>query len=357
MPEETSTSKKQAVLLLQMGGPQTVDEVESFLYNLFSDKYIIQLPSLMQGFQELLARFIASTRTPKVQDLYRQIGGGSPIRFETEAQATALAKYLNRNSPDSTWRTYIAMRYSKPFLKDTLPLMMQDDIKKLFVIPLYPQYSSATSGSSLIECKELFAATAFSKDIDITYVESWHDNFHYIQLIVNRIQTRLEELARQNITETRHICILFSAHGLPVKYIAKGDPYQEQLLTTVRLVMSRFPLHKHLVSYQSRVGPVQWLQPSTEKAIENIIKQQRIKNIIVVPVSFVGDHIETLQEIAIQYRDLAKELGAENFLLTRTPKANPLLIKALASLIEDPLAAKAGSLMLESVGSCESGYL
>jgi len=331
-----SSCKKPAVLLLQMGGPDDIAGIQEFLFNLFRDKYIIQLPEFLQPFQTQFADFVSSRRAPKVAKLYEEIGGGSPIRFETECQATALAKHLNNNS-DENYKCYIAMRYSNPFLAETLKQMVADGIDDLTVIPLYPHYSIATSGSSIIECQELFDESGFSKTTKIRYIESWETNDYFIQLLVKRIQDGIQEFVDEGICNPylnpARLHILFSAHGLPESYVLNGDPYQEQIKASIKAIMERLPDHRHSLAYQSRVGPVKWLGPSTDKEIKRLAKEEGIKNLLVVPISFVGDHIETLHEIGIEYKEFALEKGIENFKITRLPKANPLLIKALASLI------------------------
>ncbi len=331
---------RKGVLLLQMGGPANLDEVEVFLYNLFSDQYIIQLPFWLKPFQSQFASFVSSRRAPKVQKLYSEIGGASPILFETKAQAVALERYLNHSVEVPAMKqyfTYIAMRYSSPRLSETLTKIEADNLDELYVLPLYPQYSLATSGSSMIECKELFAASGLDKRVKIHYIESWYDEPKFIDLIVSRIMTELQALADEGIAvfeqPQSRVHILFSAHGLPESYVAAGDPYQEQVLATVRMVMGRLPLYRHSVSYQSRVGPVKWLQPATEKEIRRLAREQNVRNLIVVPISFVGDHIETLSEINIEYKHYALKQGIEKFRVTRLPKANPMLIEALAASI------------------------
>jgi ferrochelatase len=328
-----------AVLLLQMGGPETLKDVESFLYNLFNDPFIIQLPSFIKPFQSILAKFISSRRTPKVSVLYDEIGGGSPIRFETECQAKALEKSLKKTL-DSNIKVYYAMRYSSPFLRDVIPVMEEDNIRDLVVIPLYPQYSEATTGSSLYECKDLFDKAGLTSKLKVTYIESWFDNPYYIQLMQERIIDKLSLLThnlamnRREETLGEDILILFSAHGLPEKYVERGDPYEQQIKASVTLIMQheKLKMIRHKISYQSKVGPVKWLEPNTEHTIIELAERGE-KNLIVVPISFVGDHIETLHEINIEYKELAEKQGVQNFLMTRAPKANPLLIKALGSLI------------------------
>ncbi len=322
-----------------MGGPCCSQEVKGFLFKLFNDPYIIQLPSFLKPYQTQFAKFISSRRAQKVSHNYEKIGGSSPILFETQCQAKALEKKLGGN-----YRVYIAMRYSYPFLKDALQDMERDGINELTVIPLYPQYSLATSGSSIIECKELFDTTGFTPKVQVKYIEAWYDNPSFIELIASRIETLLHN--------TKDAHLLFSAHGLPTKYIQEGDPYQKQIEDCVSLVLQRVADNYNLrnyknklrselydlswsISYQSRVGPVKWLEPYTDTAIKKL-GRDGVKNLIVIPISFVGDHIETIEEIGMQYRDLAYENDIVNFKVTRLPKANPLLINALASLIDKP---------------------
>jgi ferrochelatase len=221
--------------------------------------------------------------------------------------------------------------------------MEEDDIKDLVVIPLYPQYSEATTGSSLYECKDLFDKAGLTNNLRVTYIESWFDNPYYIQLMQQRILDKLSLLLAEIIVGKAEseekalredILILFSAHGLPEKYVERGDPYEEQIKASVSLIMQheKLKMIRHKISYQSKVGPVKWLEPNTEHTIIELAERGE-KNLIVVPISFVGDHIETLHEINIEYKKLAEKQGVQNFLMTRAPKANSLLIKALESLI------------------------
>lgn len=322
--------EKKAILLLQMGGPNSLDLVKDFLFNLFKDKYIIQLPFFLQPFQGLLAKFISKKRAPEVAEQYKKIGGKSPILFETQAQAIALEKKTGI-------KTFIAMRYSSPFLAETFEEIRKLDLEELVVIPLYPQFSVATSGSSIYECLDLFSKTGFDLKTKIRYKGSWYKNNFFIELIARRILDQIIILKSRDLYDDGlKTCILFSAHGLPVKYVERGDPYQKQVIKTVQLVMEKLKdlepcFLAHELCYQSRVGPVKWLEPSTEKAIE-ALAMEGIENLIVVPISFVGDHIETLFEIGVTYKELAKSKGIKNFLVSRPPKANPLFIKALESI-------------------------
>jgi ferrochelatase len=329
---------KKGVLLLQMGGPCCISGIEGFLFNLFNDRFIIQLPKFLKPFQKYLAKFIAWRRAPKVAVNYEEIGGRSPILFETQCQARALEKELNKNTDDE-YQCFIAMRYTYPFLKDTIKDIEASGIESLDVVPLYPQYSIATTGSSFWECKTLFRESGLKDKIKIDYVVSWETNEYFIELLKNRILDKLELFPKNEKTY-----LLFSAHGLPVKYIEKGDPYQKQIEASFKAIIDSLPVEsiqniEPMITYQSRVGPVQWLEPNTEDVLE-MLGKDGVKNILIVPISFVGDHIETLHELGIEYREVAEEFGIENYHVTRLPKANPLLIKALASSINKDIYKK-----------------
>lgn len=321
-----------------MGGPCCISGIEGFLFNLFNDRFIIQLPFFLKPFQKYLAKFIASRRAPKVAVNYKEIGGRSPILFETQCQAKALEKELNKSSNDE-YKCFIAMRYTYPFLKDTFKDIEMAGLDSLDVIPLYPQYSIATTGSSFYECKMMFKETGLKDRININYIVSWEDNHYFTDLIKNRI---VEQIA--NFPKDETIKVLFSAHGLPKKYIEKGDPYQKQIETSYKKILEKIPAEfksriDPQITYQSRVGPVKWLEPNTEDVLEELGKAG-IKNVLIVPISFVGDHIETLHELGIEYKEVAQEHGIENYHVTRLPKANPLLVKALASSIRPDLYNK-----------------
>lgn len=328
--------KKQGVLLVQMGGPCCIANVEDFLFNLFKDEHIIQLPFFLKPFQKSLAKSIARKRSPEVSELYEKIGGRSPILYETQLQTYALAEKLGS-------QCFFAMRYSYPYLKDTLPDILNANLDKLVVIPLYPQYSTATTGSNFAECKELFSKSGLDTKIEIEYIESWETNEFFIELWVQRIQEQIEVLINQSETGFH---ILFSAHGLPEKYVKNGDPYQKQVTSTVDAVIKQLVIARNAsdeaipqafttsLSYQSKVGPIKWLEPSTEFEIQRLA-QAGVKNLIVVPISFVGDHIETTYEINMLYKELAESKGIKNFLMARALKDDPLLIEALSSLVRN----------------------
>ena len=312
------------VILLNLGGPDSLQAVRPFLYNLFSDREIIRLgPAPMQ---KPLAWLISTLRSPKTEKMYSQIGGKSPILDITRAQAVALEEALNKksNSPHS-FKVYIGMRYWRPFTEEVVEQMSRDGIKKVIGLSLYPQYSVTTSGSSISEFRK--AASRYGMEIII--VDSWHNHPLYIEALVDVIKRGLASFERESNPH-----ILFSAHSLPQKIIDQGDPYVDQTVETIREIEKLLPITWHL-SYQSKSGPVKWLEPSTEDKLEELA-HAGIKNVLVVPISFVSDHIETLYEIDILYKDLAGKLGI-NLKRTESLNDHPKFIAALQDIVEKSL--------------------
>jgi len=312
------------VILLNPGGPDSLQAIRPFLYNLFSDREIIRLgPASMQ---KPLAWLISTLRSPKTEKMYSQIGGKSPILDITRAQAVALEEALNKksNSPHS-FKVYIGMRYWRPFTEEVVEQMSRDGIKKVIGLSLYPQYSVTTSGSSISEFRK--AASRYGMEIII--VDSWHNHPLYIEALVDVIKRGLASFERESNPH-----ILFSAHSLPQKIIDQGDPYVDQTVETIREIEKLLPITWHL-SYQSKSGPVKWLEPSTEDKLEELA-HAGIKNVLVVPISFVSDHIETLYEIDILYKDLAGKLGI-NLKRTESLNDHPKFIAALQDIVEKSL--------------------
>lgn len=310
--------QKTAVLLLQMGGPDSLDAVEPFLFNLFSDRDIIKIgPAFLQP---LIARFIAKRRAPKVEGYYGMIGGKSPIRELTQAQAQALEAKLGGD-----YRCFVAMRYWKPTTIEALAAIKKEGISRIVVLSLYPHYSRATTGSSVNELKRVLdeAGTQF----EVSYIDRFYDHPLYIAALAENIREGLAQF--HPLAETE---ILFSAHSLPQSFIDQGDPYLSHIRETVRLVMERFgdtPCH---LAFQSRAGPVKWLEPSTEEMLKQL-SAQGCKNLLVVPLSFVSDHIETLYEIDVQYSAEAWKLGYANFRRIPSLNSSPTFIECLADLV------------------------
>ena len=322
------------ILLLNLGGPDSLDAVRPFLYNLFSDREIIRLgPPLLQ---KPLAWLIATLRSKKTERYYNMIGGKSPILDITRAQAKALEEALSKFTP-SSFKVYIGMRYWHPFIDDVLFEMHKDGIGKVIALSLYPQYSVTTSGSSTRRVDRVAA----DYPIDVFHISSWHDHPLYIEALADVIKKGLESFLASSsvshLSSADDIHLLFSAHSLPRKIIDEGDPYEQQTIETVQKVVKEVPLKWHL-SYQSKSGPVKWLEPSTEEKLKELARDG-VKNVLVVPVSFVSDHIETLYEIDILYKTMAEKLGM-NLRRTDSLNTHPLFIKALEDMIIKGLREK-----------------
>ena len=329
--------EKVGVLLLNLGGPERIKDVGPFLYNLFSDPEIIRLP--IPAFQKPLAWLISTLRSTKSQEAYLSIGGGSPIRRITEQQARELQSKLRENGLNAT--TYIAMRYWHPFTESAIADMKADGVDQIVVLPLYPHFSISTSGSSFRELKKLRDSDSDFKKIPIRCIRSWFDQSGYLKSMVELIS---EQISLCQNPSNAHV--FFTAHGVPKSYVEEaGDPYKDQIEACSLLIVDE--LEKYLghsnpytLSYQSRVGPEEWLKPYTEDVLEELGKSE-IDDLIVVPISFVGEHIETLQEIDIEYKEIAEKAGIKNFRRVKALNTHPTFINGLNDLVisslKDPI--------------------
>jgi ferrochelatase len=314
------TTRRVGVVLFQLGGPDTLEAIEPFLFNLFCDPDIIDFPFARIG-RKPLAKLISSTRARKVQHHYATIGGGSPIRRFTEQQARALQLKLARAGVDA--RCFVAMRYWHPFTAQAVEQLRDAECDEVVLLPLYPHYSSTTTGSSLNEWRR-----HFHDDIPVHCVEPFYHRELYLQALVEKID---EALARFPSPERPEI--IFSAHSVPLAVIEKGDPYQRQIEETVELVMQRGGwANRHRLCYQSKVGASKWLQPSLHQSLRELAKE-KIGEVCVVPISFVSDHVETLGEIDHEARAEAAHLGIRQFEMTSGLNDSPLFIAALAELV------------------------
>jgi len=350
---DTSNDMGVGVLFLNLGGPKTGDDVEEFLYNLFADPDIIRLPGPLSPLQNVIASFIAKRRAPKSRAAYATIGGGSPILEYTNAQADLLSKSL-KDQYDLSVKTYVGMRYWKPYTEDALQSIRKDKIKALVIVPLYPQFSISTSGSSLRVLQEEFAKEATSYgDMVHTVVPSWYDRPGYVKAVSNLIQLELDSFtdiqidqAKEDVPNLTPLHILFSAHGVPKSYIEAGDPYQQQMEKCVagiskKLYETNSPKDVTIhLSYQSRVGPIEWLRPYTDDVLPEL-GESGVQNLVVVPISFVSEHIETLEEIDIEYRELAEESGVKNWRRCPAPNTDPTFIADMADMVYEALMAPA----------------
>lgn len=310
------------VILLNLGGPDARSAVKPFLYNLFSDREIIRLgPPFLQ---KPIASLIAATRSKKTIACYDLIGGKSPIREITEAQAVALEQSLNAPSvlqgTPPLFKVYVGMRYWHPFIHDTVVSMHRDGIRKIFALSLYPQYSVATTGSSV----RAFGESVKDLPVEVARRDSWYDHPLYIESLIEKIEEGMGLFPERPV-------VLFSAHSLPKKFIDEGDPYEKETRGTIEKIIAQTEMEWYL-SYQSKSGPVAWLEPSTEQMLHDLSKKG-VKNILVVPISFVSDHIETLYEIDILYRDMAEGMGMT---LKRAGSLNtsPTFIEALTDIVK-----------------------
>ena len=312
--------RRVGVVLFQLGGPDTLDAIEPFLFNLFCDPDIIDFPFARLG-RKPLAKLISSTRAKKVQHHYSVIGGGSPIRRFTEQQARALQLKLTESGLDA--RCFVAMRYWHPFTTEAIEHLRAAKCDEVVLLPLYPQYSSTTTGSSLNEWRR-----RFPDDIPVHCVDPFYENQLYLEAVVEKLE---EALAR--FPDPQRADIVFSAHSVPVSVIEQGDPYQRQIEETVERIMQRGGWrNRYRLCYQSKVGASKWLQPSLRRTLIDL-RDQHVREVCVVPISFVSDHVETLGEIDHEAREQARKLGIERFEMSSGLNDAPTFIAALAELV------------------------
>ena len=353
------------VLLLNLGGPDSIQAVRPFLYNLFSDRQIIKLG--LSFMQRPLAWLISTIRSIKTKKMYSLIGNKSPILDITMAQAKALEEALNLSSikspqppfakgGDNIWekitphftkggnggitnsslsfRVYVGMRYWYPLIEEVIPEIYNDGIRKLIALSLYPHHSIATSGSSFSKLKEVVA----DYSLEVFCISSWYNHPLYIEALADVIKNGMESFTPSLALPPRgggvgggDIHVLFSAHSLPQKIIDEGDPYVYQIMGTIEEIIKRISIKWHL-SYQSKSGPVKWLEPSTDEKLKELAGEG-VENVLVVPISFVSDHIETLYEIDILYKNLAEKLDIK---LKRVEALNthPVFIGALKDMVQ-----------------------
>jgi protoporphyrin/coproporphyrin ferrochelatase len=318
------TTRRVGVVLFQLGGPDTLAAIEPFLYNLFCDPDIIDFPFARIG-RKPLAKLISTTRARKVQHHYATIGGGSPIRRFTERQALALEGFLAKHGLDA--RCFVAMRYWHPFTSEAIAQVLAAGCDEVVLLPLYPQYSSTTTGSSLNEWRRLFHGHA-----PVHQVKSFYRHPAYLDAVIEKIEEALDRFPVPNLAQ-----LVFSAHSVPMSVIAKGDPYQRQIEETVRLLMERgrWP-NPHRLCYQSKVGASKWLQPSLHRALHDLAAE-KAREVCIVPVAFVSDHVETLGEIDHEAREEARRLGITQFEMSSGLNDSPKFIAALGQLVREAL--------------------
>jgi ferrochelatase len=305
---------KIAVLLTNLGGPTSLDDVEPFLYNIFKDSEIIKLPM-----QRLTARIISKYRANKTRKKYEKIGGKSPLNDITQRQAEALGRELGED-----FYVSFGMRYWHPTIEESLKGITREKPEKIVVLPLFPQYSRVTTGTCITEVKRVLGQTNY----ELKVIESWYDHPAYLDALSKKIRDCLSEFKNE-------VHIIFSAHAVPKKIIDSGDPYVEHVKATVDGLISQLGNIEWHIGYQSQAGPIRWTEPKTEDILHDLAKKN-VKNVLIVPVSFVSDHLETLYDIDIHLKNIAEDM---DITLKRVPSLNdsPDFISALEQIIREAL--------------------
>jgi ferrochelatase len=333
------TSRRVAIILFNLGGPDKQSAVRPFLFNLFNDRAIIGAP---QPFRYFIAELISRTRAKVAKSNYALIGGGSPILKETVAQAEALEAAIAKRVSNVTFKCFVAMRYWRPLVKHAAKQAEAWGATDAILLPLYPQFSSTTTASSL-------AAWRRASKLPCSTVCCYPAGAGFAQTHADAILK-----AWCDASSPANPRVLFSAHGLPQRVIERGDPYQWQVEQSVAAVRRLLPATwQTRICYQSRVGPMKWLAPSTEEEIR-AAGADRV-GVIVSPIAFVSEHVETLVELDIEYRRLAEQLGLPFYLRAAAPGAAPRFIDALAGLAEQALAAP-GKMQSETGGRLCPGH-
>ncbi len=319
-----------SIVFLQMGGPSDLSQVRPFLKALFSDPMIIQLPVVLKPIQPFLASLIATIRTKGTKEMYTQIGGGSPILEITSKLGKNVEAVLRERKHKVN--IAVSMRYSSPRADHAVEQIRKNKSSKIILFPLYPHYSEATTGSSIEDIEKHLSTEEKAKTI---IVHDWSTAPFYVDWWVSKIAEKARTLASTELKKTH---ILFSAHGLPIKYVKNGDPYREKVelatKTIIKELESRGINLSYTLSFQSKVGPVEWLKPYTDEVIENLAVEG-METILVVPLGFVSDHVETLFEIDHLYRELAESVGIKRFERIPVPNADASFAKGLADYIEE----------------------
>ena len=310
---------KKAVILFNLGGPDKLESVEPFLFNLFNDPAIISIPTI---FRYPLAKFISKRRAPIAKNIYKEIGNKSPILELTQEQGQKLEKNLLEKGD---YRCFVVMRCWHPRAADVIKKVREYNPEEIILLPLYPQFSASTSGSSITEWKHLCEKERYKIKTKIVCCYPTEKNF--IESHANLIKKTIKNLENNNFK------LLFSAHGLPENKIKKGDPYQWQVEQTVERIMRKLRDDNldHIISYQSRVGPLKWIGPSTDEMIIKYSKEN--KGIVIVPVAFVSEHSETLVELDIEYKKLAEKNGCSFYKRVPALGVEENFIKGLAELV------------------------
>ena len=311
---------RKAIILFNLGGPDSIDNVEPFLFNLFNDPAILNLPNFLRY---PLAKLIANRRAPTAKKIYEELGGSSPILKLTAKQSSALELKLNQDDATSEYKCFIVMRCWHPRAQDVVKEVIKYNPDEVILMPLYPQYSAATSGSSIKEWKDICHKNNYKVKTSIICCYPTDKNF---------IQAHNDEIIKK-IKDLVNYKLIFSAHGLPEKNIKKGDPYQWQVEQSVDEIVKSLNIKNldWILSYQSRVGPLKWIGPATDEVIVENAKAG--KHIVLVPIAFVSEHSETLVELDIEYKKLANDNGCNQYTRVSALGTNQDYMKCLSDLI------------------------
>jgi ferrochelatase len=313
-----------AVFLMNLGGPRSLAEVEPYLYELFSDPLVVTAP--FGPFRKPIARLISRTRAPSSAEKYALIGGKSPIVEGTEAQARALARALGPG-----FSCHLAMRCGHPNTEEGVREALAAGADRAVALPLYPQYANATTRSSLLELRRVWP-----KGRPLAEVCTWHDHEGYLDASASALR---ETLAKVPPELQARVLVVFSAHGLPMSQVRKGDPYPGYIEHSARETARRAGAPAHQVTYQSRVGPAKWLGPDT---VEFLKANARDRVIVTVPIAFVSEHLETLYDLDILAKDAAAQGGAKLYLRVPALGVRADFIAALADVVRRGIAGQPG---------------
>jgi ferrochelatase len=310
------SQKRTAVVLFNLGGPSSPEEIKPFLFSLFSDSAILTLP---QPFRYILATLITKGRLKEAQHIYAQLGGRSPLLKNTLNQAKALEVELGAG-----YRVFVAMRHAAPLIKNAFQDIQTYGPDEVVLLPLYPQYSTTTTESALKEWNRVSVNTS----APTRFIHSYPAQNGFLEAMKELILPCYEEAK-----EYGNPCVLLTAHGLPEKIIKKGDPYQQQVEKSAQELLKKIQVQPDdaVLCYQSRVGPLKWIGPSTEDEIMRLSLENR--PLVVVPLSFVSEHSETLVELDITYKKLALDHGCPAYYRVPTVQTHPLFIKGLGDLV------------------------
>lgn len=319
---------KTGIVMINMGGPEKIDQVEDYLTRVLTDRDLVQFPIAQKRF----GMWIAKRRTPEVKKKYEEIGGGSPILKWTNLQGKLLCDALDKLSPATApHKPYVAFRYAFPYTEDAFSQLEKDNVQHAVLFSQYPQYCCATTGSSFNEIYRYFQSKGLPSKLKLSVIDRWSTNPFLAKCFADNISKELQQIPED---KRKDVIILFSAHSIPLKAVNRGDPYPSEVGATVHQVMEVLDFkYAYQIVWQSKVGPIPWLGPMTDQAIKDYVKQGK-KTFIVVPIAFVNEHIETLHELDIEYcKDLAKEVGVDIIRRVPAPNDHPVFIEGITKIV------------------------